>query len=290
MTAQKKKIVFVINPNSGTHSSSTFIKHVKKALDLQFDWNVHLTERANHATEIAAEAVKNGVDAIIAVGGDGTVNEVSRALINTETAFGVIPSGSGNGFARHLKIPLSERAALKRIEAFKTIRIDTAILNNVSFVATAGLGFDAEVGWRFSELDKRGMASYVKATADTFFKFKPENYDLVIDGKEMSTKAFLLTFANVGQYGNNVWIAPSASVTDGKLNVCILKEFPPLLAPEILFRLFNRQIEESKYYQMIHAENILVKNPKKFHLDGEPFEASGDLHIAINPASLNVIV
>ena len=290
MTELRKKIVFVINPNSGTHNSSTFLKHVEKVMDAHFEWSVRFTERANHATEIAAEAVKNGADAVIAVGGDGTVNEVSRALIDTETALGVIPSGSGNGFARHLKIPLSEKAALRRIMNFETLRIDTAILNDTSFIATAGLGFDAEVGWRFSELDKRGMASYVKATAETFFKFKPEYYELVIDGKEMITKAFLLTFANVGQYGNNAWIAPSASVTDGKLNVCILKEFPPLLAPEILFRLFNRQIEESKYYQMIHAEKILVKNPKKFHLDGEPLEASGDLHIAINPASLNVIV
>lgn len=290
MKAQKKKIVFVINPNSGTHGPSSILEHLEKGMADEFDWSTCLTEKANHATELAAEAVKNGAVAVVAVGGDGTVNEVGKALIGTEIALGVIPSGSGNGFARHLKIPLSEKAAIQRIKAFETIRIDTATVNGIPFLSTVGLGFDAQVGWRFSELDQRGMTSYIKASADTFFKFKPETYQLNIDGKELETKAFLINFANVGQYGNNAWIAPSASVTDGKLNVCILKEFPAHRAPEILFRLFNRQIEESKFYQMIHAKRILVKNPKKFQLDGEPLESDEDLQIAVNPSSLNVIV
>lgn len=290
MTEQKKKIFFVINPKSGSQHSSSILKHIEKEITDEFEWSTHLTERADHATELATKAVENGADAVIAVGGDGTVNEVGKALIGTDTALGIIPSGSGNGFARHLKIPMHERGALRRIKKFTTINIDTATINGEPFLATAGLGFDAEVGWRFSEFDRRGLASYVRATADTLIKFKPETYQLIIDGKEIETNAFLIAFANVGQYGNNAWIAPSASVTDGKLNVCILKEFPPHRAPEILFRLFNRQIEDSKYYQMIHAEKILVKNPKKYHIDGEPLESEEDLHIQVNPRSLNVIV
>lgn len=290
MKAQKKKIVFIINPNSGSQRHPHILKHLKEEMSDGFEWSTCYTERAGHATELAAEAVKNGADAVVAVGGDGTVNEVGKALIGTDVALGIIPSGSGNGFARHLKIPLQEKGALRCIKKFTTIKIDTATINGIPFLATSGLGFDAQVGWRFSEFERRGIASYVRATADTFIKFKPETYQLIIDGKELETKAFLINFANVGQYGNNAWIAPSASVTDGKLNVCILKEFPPHRAPEIIFRLFNRQIEDSKYYHYILAKEIIVKNPEKYHIDGEPLQAHEDLHIRVNPASLIVIV
>lgn len=289
MTERKKYIHFVVNPNSGIKKKLSVVELLKSELSNDIDYGVTFTQQAKHATEIAKEAIKNKAVAVVAIGGDGTVNEVGKALIGTNVALGVIPSGSGNGFARHLKIPLNEKAAIKTINQFKVRKIDTATINKKPFLATAGLGFDAHVGWKFSNFGKRGFLSYLQVTTNEFFNFKPKKYELIVDSKEIKTTAFLINFANVGQYGNNAWISPSASVSDGKLNVCILEKFPPQLAPEIIFKLFNKQIEKSKYYRVIKAEEILVKKPKKYHIDGEPKKSKKDLLIKIKPSSLNVI-
>ena len=285
-----KHIEVIVNPNSGRGRHKPLAEYFGNELPPAMRWTEHATTCAGHATELAHEAVLSGADAVIAVGGDGTVNEVSKALIGTEIPLGVIPQGSGNGFARHMKIPMNTRAAVRRIARFRTAPIDTATLNGMPFLATAGLGFDAQVGWRFSEYDKRGLPSYLRASAETFFNFKPRTYRLVIDGEARESEAFLISFANAGQYGNNAWIAPSASISDGKLNVCILKNFPRHLAPEIIFRIFSRQIENSKYYELIQAREIVVENPEQFHVDGEPLEGESELRIQVNPRSLRVII
>lgn len=286
----EKHIHFIINPNSGPRRSGSITAIIEKEMVGKYKWSISLTERAKHATELALEAVAKNVDAVVAVGGDGTVNEVGKGLIGTDTPLGIIPTGSGNGFARHLKLPLADQAALQRIMIFETLKIDTATLNGIPFLATAGIGFDAKVGWRFSEYERRGLTSYVMASADTFINYKPQTFQLIIDDKELEREAFLINFANAGQYGNNAWIAPSASLTDGMLNVCILKKFPRPQAPEILFRIFNKQIESSKFYEQILARKITVKNPGKIHIDGEPMQGFDQLEIAINPNSLRVIV
>lgn len=290
MTVPLKKIHFIINPNSGRRRPIPIIHHLEKGMPNTIEWTSRLTQRVGHATELTVEAIHSGADAVVAVGGDGTVNEVGKALIGTSTALGIIPSGSGNGFARHLQIPISDKAAIRRIARFKTLTIDTATINGRAFLATAGLGFDAEVGRRFSEFDRRGLPSYLRASAATFFNFKPREYYLIIDGQEYQSEAFLINFANAGQYGNNAWIAPSASLTDGLLNVCILKKFPRHYAPDIIFRIFNKQIESSKYYEQFLARNITVKNAEQFHVDGEPLTGEAELKIEIIPHSLSVII
>jgi len=289
MNLTKKYIHFVINPNSGVKKKLSLVELLKSHLSNDFEYDFTFTQRAKHATEITKEAIKNNAAAVIAVGGDGSVNEVGKALVGTDVALGVIPSGSGNGFARHLKIPLNEKAAIQTINQFRTQKIDSASINGKAFLVTAGLGFDAHVGWKFADYGKRGLLSYLQIAINEYFSFKPEEYELIVDGKEITTTAFLISFANAGQYGNNAWIAPSASISDGKLNVCILESFPPHLAPEIIFKLFNKQIEKSKYYSSIKAEEILVKSPKRFHMDGEPKKSKKDLQIRIVPKSLNVI-
>ncbi len=286
----ERKIQFVINPNSGVKRKVSLVDLLKSELGDTIQYGIHFTKHPEHATELSLQAVEQGVDAVIAVGGDGSVNEVGKALINTDVALGIIPSGSGNGFARHLGIPMQSLAAIKRIREFNTRTIDTASINGVPFLATAGLGFDAHVGWKFATFGKRGFFSYLQVTTNEFFSFQPKTYHLEVDGEVIETKAFLVNFANAGQYGNNAWIAPSASISDGKLNVCILEQFPPHLAPDIIFKLFSKQIEKSKYYRVLQAKEIKVLNPSKFHLDGEPKSIEEDMLIQVVPNSLKVIV
>ncbi|NEN25386.1 diacylglycerol kinase family lipid kinase [Cryomorpha ignava] len=286
---RKKKILFIINPHSGIKSKLGFVDLIEQQIREDFIVKTRLTQRPEHATEIALEAVESGVDAVIAVGGDGSVNEVGRALIGTDVALGIIPLGSGNGFARHLNIPLHEKDALQTINQFRTQIIDTATINGTPFLATAGLGFDAQVGWQFANHGTRGFLSYVQITASAFMGYKPKTYQLSIDGKEIETTAFLINFANAGQYGNNAWIAPSASLSDGLLNICILDKFPKYYVPSIIYKLFNKKIEKLKYYRFLQGKEIWVRNPDIYHIDGEPRGTDVDLLIKIVPLSLKVI-
>ncbi len=289
MPSQSKKIHFIINPHSGMKSKLGFVDLIEQEMRSDFKVKTTLTQRPEHATEIALEAVEDGADAVIVVGGDGSVNEVGKALIGTDVAMGIIPLGSGNGFARHLDIPLGEKAALQTINKFRTLIIDTATINDAPFLATAGLGFDAQVGWQFANNGRRGFLSYIQVTTTAFVGYKPKAYHLIVDGEVIETEAFLINFANAGQYGNNAWIAPSASLTDGLLNICIIDKFPAQMAPDIIYKLFNKKIEKSKYYRFLQGKEVQVCNPEIYHIDGEPRATSEDLLIKIVPQSLKII-
>lgn len=284
-----KRISVIINPISGVKSKVGVVEALKKYLNPDFEYIVNFTERSNHATELSKDASEAGFDAVVAVGGDGTVNEVAKGLINTNTALGVIPMGSGNGFARHMKIPLNLKKSIEAINTFNTELIDTATVNEEPFISTVGLGFDALVGKKFADFGKRGLLSYMQVTTAEFMSFESSQYKLYIDGEKINTKAFLINFANVGQYGNNAWIAPNASVKDGKLNVCLIEPFPAHLVPDIIFKLFNKQLEKSKYYRTFLAEEIKVEAPKLYHIDGEPRSSEKDIEIKIVPSSIKVI-
>jgi len=286
---ESKKLLFIVNPVSGVKSKKTAIELLKSNLDDHISYTVVETVRANHASELANQAIVDGFDAVIAVGGDGTVNEVGKALVNSGVALGVLPFGSGNGFARHRKIPIIVKDSIKLINQFSTKTIDTATLNGEVFLTTAGIGFDAHVGWKFSESRSRGFLTYSQIAVNEFIGYKEEDYHLIIDGNELKTKAFVISIANGGQYGNNAWIAPDASMEDGKLNVCIIKPFPAHFTPDIVLKLFSKNLTASKYYQSIEAEKIQIIKAHKYHLDGEPRETNGDLVIQVVPKSLKVI-
>ena len=286
---ESKKLLFIVNPVSGVKSKKTAIELLKSNLDDHISYTVVETVRANHASELANQAIVDGFDAVIAVGGDGTVNEVGKALVNSRVALGVLPFGSGNGFARHRKNPIIVKDAIKLINQFSTKTIDTATLNGEVFLTTAGIGFDAHVGWKFSESRSRGFLTYSQIAVNEFIGYKEEDYHLIIDGNELKTKAFVISIANGGQYGNNAWIAPDASMEDGKLNVCIIRPFPAHFTPDIVLKLFSKNLTASKYYQSIEAEKIQIIKAHKYHLDGEPRETNGDLVIQVVPKSLKVI-
>ena len=283
------KVHFIVNPISGANQKLGIVEQIKQHISPKIDYQIAYTEAAGHATELTQKAIQQQADAVIAVGGDGSVNEVGKALINSNIALGIIPSGSGNGFARHLKIPMTIKASIDTINAFNIRQIDTASVNGRPFLATTGTGFDSHVAHKFADFGKRGFLSYMQISTNEFINYQPTDYQLIIDGQEINTKAFLVVIANAGQYGNNVWISPSASVSDGLLNIGILEKFPATVVPDIILRLFNKTIEKSKFYQTFQAQEVLIKQVENYHIDGEPIGKSGEMHIKINPSSLNVI-
>lgn len=287
----KKKVCFIVNPISGSQKQKNIKSLIKKHLNRKrFDYKIYYTERPKHATELAKAALKKKFEIIVAVGGDGTINEVAQGIIGSPVALGIIPMGSGNGLARHFKIPNDPKLAIEVINEDHDQWIDTVNINQESYIGVAGIGFDAEVSHAFSELGKRGLSSYIKIVLGELPHYQPQEYELVIDGKPLVEKAFLICFANSKQYGNNAFIAPHAKIDDGYLDVIILKEFPKHATPKLVHDLFNRHIEDSKYTSTIRCQEVIIKKPLHYiHLDGEPMQFSDDVYIRILPSSLKII-
>lgn len=289
----KKSIIFIINPTSGTAKKANIPALIEKNLDKNiFDYEIIYTQRAKHATQIAAKASQENKNIVVAVGGDGTINEVAQGLINTVTILGIVPMGSGNGLARHLKIPLKTRKAIARLNELNQIKIDTCTLNGQLFLCTSGVGFDAEVGYQFAQAKSRGFKTYLKVGFSAFLNYKIQNYEIHINGKSFNQKAWAITLANAGQYGNNAHIAPQADIQDGKLDLCIIEKHPFWASLELFFRIFTKSIQKSKYYKFYTAEEITIKAPanKPIHLDGEPVEGTGILNYRISKRNLNVLI
>src|SRR5208283_3527302 len=182
---------------------------IEKRIDSsQFDPEYFFTKCPGHATELTKQLVDMNYGRIVAVGGDGTVNEVAKALVDTPTVLGIIPSGSGNGLARFLKIPMRIEDSVYLQNVGKILSIDYGRINNEPFFCTCGVGFDAHIGNKFAKSANRGFFSYVKETYHAYFHYKPLKYTIKIDGEKIKTRAFLITVANAGQYGNDAYISP----------------------------------------------------------------------------------
>lgn len=254
------------------------------------DFEIAYTKYPKHATEIAKKAAEENYYCVVAVGGDGSVNEVGQALIKSETAMGIIPCGSGNGLALHLNISLKAKKAIEQLKNGCERKIDTVSINGKSFLSIAGIGFDAHIGWKFAEFGKRGFLSYAKLSAREFFRYKAKEYLLEIDGKEIISNAFLISFTKSGQFGNNIWIDPKAELDDGFVSVCVLEKFPFTSSLDILYRSFTKKLQKSKYFKIIKAKKIVVKKGySELHLDGEPENSEEELHIKVHPKSLKLL-
>lgn len=289
----KKKIHFIINPKSGSQSKPHFIEWIENGIDKEiFDFEISFTEAPAHATELSHKAALQSCYAVIAVGGDGSVNETAAGLMGSETALGIIPTGSGNGMARHLKIPVNFKKALGLINKSKLDRIDTMEVNHLFCIGTFGIGFDAHIAHLFANAGSRGYSTYVKLVLKEFYRYPTHQYNLFVDGKNLSINSFLLTFANSSQFGNNAIIAPFADVKDGKIDIAVVKKFPAIVAPHLIYRMMNNILHQSKYFETLHAENVKVLNQKelKGHIDGEPVIFNSDIEIKMKPRSLNVLI
>lgn len=286
------KILFIINPISGGKNKSKLPDLIKQEIK-GVPYHLAYTNGPEHATQITLQGIKDGFTHFIAVGGDGTVNEVAKALIGTDYYFGILPFGSGNGLARHNKIPMEIRQAIRLINENHIKRIDTCQLNGMPFVNVSGVGFDAHIGKLFAQNKntKRGFSTYINMTINEFKNYKAEHYTIKADGKKIEQDAFLITFANSSQYGNNAYIAPDASMTDGMIDVCIVKPFHPIKILDLGFKLFTKQINKSELVDTIKATEIEIEREQEgdIHLDGEPFLQGKNLKIKIVPCSLNLI-
>lgn len=289
----REKILFVINPISGNKSKDYIPELIEKKFNSEdYDVNIVVTQRAGEATQIVKQFILKGYKKVVAAGGDGTVNEVASGVVDTDAVLGIIPLGSGNGLARHLKIPLKADKALDLILKGESTKIDYGKINDRKFFCTTGVGFDAHIGHVFSKLEGRGFANYIKATITEFRTYKPKRYEISMNGSTIMRDAFLITFANASQYGNNAYIAPHADIKDGKLEVAILKKFPIITAPGIGARLFLKNIDKSNYIEIFQCESIVLRrsNPDVIHFDGEPEEMGEILNIKVVPGGLNVLV
>lgn len=289
----KKNIVFVVNPRAGTRSKQKVEDLIRLNLDLQtVDHQIVYTQAKHHATELAAEAVAAGADCVVAVGGDGTMNETAAALVNTPTALAILPLGSGNGLARHLGVPLNIARAIRLLNQPKEKIIDSCTLNGRPFFCVAGTGFDAYIGLKFDQQKTRGFQTYVKTTLTEFFNYRPTEYRITLNGKTFDYPAFLVSFANAGQYGNNAYISPQADIADGLVDVCLMRPFPSPMAVPLGVQMFGRTLHQSPYLKVMPTGKVIVERPEEapVHIDGEPMMLEARLEVQIRPASLRVWV
>ncbi|MGZ5243565.1 MAG: diacylglycerol/lipid kinase family protein [Bacteroidia bacterium] len=290
---EKKKALIIINPKSGTSRKLNVEQQAMEFLDKgRFDIEFYYTQFARDACNAAQKAVADKTDVVVAVGGDGTINEIGSELINTQTAMAVIPLGSGNGLARHLKIPLQVAKAFSVINRLNVSKIDTAYLNGKPFFNVGGIGFDAFVSYIFATLEKRGFTSYVKATWRAFFNFKPFNVTIQSgDKKHFSGECYMVSIANSSQFGNNCYINPQADVKDGKVEIAVIVPFPRILVPALVYRMFVGSIHRSKYIRTFSVKQatITCDEPVKMHLDGEVYPSETVFDVSVMPASLRVV-
>ena len=290
---EKKNVAFIVNPISGTQDKEDIVRLIPRFLDKdKFDYQIARTDYSGHATTLTKEWVDNGLDAVIAIGGDGTVNEIARALVHTSTALGIIPCGSGNGLARHLHIPMEPVGAIKVVNRFEIERLDYGKINETPFFCTCGMGFDAFVSSKFAHSDTRGMLTDLEDTLREGLKYRPDTYEIEIEGETAKYKAFLIACANASQYGNNAYIAPHASMSDGLLDVTIMEPFTVLEAPQIAFQLFNRTLLQNSRIKTFRGKHIHIhrKHPGVVHFDGDPMDAGTEIDVQVIHKGLNMII
>lgn len=289
-----KRALAIINPISGTGSKRSVPELLGRAYqDTPFELFFTYTREAGHAEELARRAAAEGYDHVIAVGGDGTVNEVARGLLHSSTALGIIPKGSGNGLARTLGIPMNAEQAIAALVGAQRASIDACQVGDRPFFCTCGMGFDAAVSWSFAEADKRGPMTYLQTMVSEYRSFSPDSYRVTLDDAEpFETEAFVLVLANASQYGNNAYIAPAADLSDGLIDLAIIRPFPVLEAAVVLGDLMLGRLEGNKHYETLRARRVRIERGAvgPVHLDGEPFELGATLEVEVLPLALQVLL
>ncbi len=290
---KKRKLAFIINPVSGVLSKDRVINAIEDGLDKEkYDFTIEYTKEAGHAVEICNQKIGGGIDVIVAVGGDGSVNEIARTLTDKPAALGIIPAGSGNGLAHHLKIPVNFRKAIDIINQGKTIKIDTGSINDLFFVSIAGIGFDGIVAREYAKNKRRGFLNYLRIVTEEYVNYRPRNYTILANGEKLKRKALFISFANSDQFGYGASIAPSASVDDGLLDVIIMKKPSIIELPLLASLLYWRKIDLSRQFEIIKAKELVVKTRRKrwVNIDGEAIKMKKILHVKIHPQSLNILI
>ena len=289
----KRKVLFVYNPISGSRRLIPVLPIIERFINTDlYDYSVISTDHKGHATELAREYADKKYDAVIAVGGDGTVNEVGCGLIGTNTAMGIIPCGSGNGMARHLGIPIDPFKAVKWLNKSAFTDIDYGMMENQPFFCTCGVGFDAKVSETFSNSGSRGVLTYMESILLNIANYKDELYKLSFDNSSETFESFIVTCANADQWGNNAYIAPTASMQDGLMDVVVIHPFTPLDAPLLAFQLFNKQLDKNEKVTIRKCRRLTItrQSDGPAHFDGDPIQLGKVIDIEMVPHGLKVLI
>ena len=254
--------------------------------------NIEGCSSKDELDRIIDDAERAGIEAIFAVGGDGTVHEIARRLIGRQIALGIVPTGSGNGFARHLGLAIAPADVLRSAMSLRVTTIDTAEVNGRAFIGVMGIGFDAFIAERFASSTVRGMRTYIIEGVRGYAAYRRQDYELTIDGERQQVHAFVIAIANSSQYGNNAQVAPLASVQDGLLDVVVIRDAPLLGVPFMTARLFSGSFHRSRNVATVRGQEIVIRRTGAgpAHLDGEPVDLPSDLTVRIRPRSLNVLI
>jgi len=270
---EQKKVFLVINRHAGHKEGAKALEVVvpylmKKDCLVEYSF----TDHRKHATELAEKAAADGFDIVVAVGGDGTVNEVAQGLYGAGVKMGIIPMGSGNGLARELGISMDMQKSAKALIKGKNLKVDVCKLNDQRFLCTSGIGFDAMIADKMSKASSRGFFKYVQLVIQESIFFKPIEVRMKIDGNLIEESIFLITFANASQFGNNAYIAPGASMTDGIIDVVVVKKFPKIWMPVFAIALFSKLVTRLPFVDCYKAKVIEIEKADSpyFHFDGEP--------------------
>lgn len=290
---QFKRIVFIVNPKAGTNLQ----KHIRESVDAhldrdKFEHDFRFTERSEHAKELAQEAVAEGCEIIVAVGGDGSINEVASALLDTKAVMGIVPAGSGNGLAMHLGYGRDIDEAVKKLNTAEERLIDVGLLNGQPFINLAGVGFDGLVSNLMKESPWRGFIPYFINSVKAGLQYTPRECRIEIDDKVLTEKCFIISIANGPMWGYNFQIAPDARVDDGFFEVVILKDVPKWQYFALVPSSLNGKIYDAEFVEHFTTSRVKISAPGKnyVHLDGEGFVLEGDLEFEIKPKALKILV
>lgn len=290
---QRRHILAIINPVSGKGSKDKIPRLIDTVVDHDLnDVSIVMSEYAGHAREIAAQAASDGIDIVVAIGGDGTVNEVGSAVCGTETAMAIVPCGSGNGLARHLRISMNASRAFQVLNNGVVGKFDYCTVNGRPFFCTCGMGFDAAVSDKFANDGTRGFITYIKTALAEYLKYKPQEYLIDIDGNKLSEKAFVIACCNAAQYGNNAFIAPRATMQDGLIDVTVMHPFSIVSSPIIGARLFLKQLNHDNHVSIYRGKRVVIERQHDdiIHIDGDPFTLPARVVIENVSRGINILV
>ena len=289
--SKEKYIAFVVNPSSGPKKKENIVDVISKNMSGKTPFDILVWKDKNNFEEIRKEIISGKYTHVVAVGGDGTVNEVAKNLASTNIVLGIIPRGSGNGLARSLGIPQNAVEAIKRVETGSIKTIDHGFINGKFFSCAAGIGFDAHICQLFATSKTRGLISYINISITQLLSYRAKEYTIEINNETIKTKAFLIAFANAGQYGNDFYIAPEAKMDDGLLHLVILKPFNVISACNLLVKVLRKKAHQSKNIVTLTGQQIKIKNlnTEFIHFDGEPGVTENEIEVRVNPKSLQVI-
>jgi len=286
----QRKILFIINPGAGKKRKLNLEEFIKYNFSFP-SYDVAISSSFEEFEKIKKQIIDGNYTDVIACGGDGTVNEVAAFASEHNLKLGILPLGSGNGLARSVGISMNLRRALKQISTGRTKKIDVGILNEKFFFCAAGMGFDAHIAALFERTTERGLWGYIKLIWKEFFSYKAESYSLVLDGKEITNSAFIVACCNSGQYGNDFYIAPTASMTDGNITVSLIKPFHWISVPYILLKVIFKKAHTHSKIETHQAKEIKITRVSKgyVHIDGEPIEVGTEINLSIKPLALEII-